>query len=78
MAARYQLLYVGSSDVGGGSKTGLYELDLSLADPEPSGRFVALEASSLVVGAPALDIGYGLIHVGSEAGTLYAVEVPLP
>lgn len=70
-------LYVGSSDVGG-NKAGLYELDVSLADPEPSAKFVALEASSLIVGAPALDIGYGLIHVGSEAGTFYAVEVPLP
>lgn len=37
---------------------------------------VALEASQQVVGAPSLDIGYGVVHVGSELGVLYAVQLP--
>jgi outer membrane protein assembly factor BamB len=35
-----------------------------------------LESSPLAVGAPSLDIGFDLIHVGSGAGILYAVELP--
>ena len=34
--------------------------------------------TSLVIGAPALDIGHDLLILGSEAGTYYAVSVPLP
>jgi hypothetical protein len=38
---------------------------------------VPLEASPQTVGAPSLDIGYGgVIHVGSELGILYAVQLP--
>jgi outer membrane protein assembly factor BamB len=35
-----------------------------------------LESVPQVIGAPSLDIGYDMLHVGSEAGILYAVEVP--
>jgi hypothetical protein len=28
------------------------------------------------MGAPSLDTGHDLIHIGSEAGILYAVQVP--
>ena len=68
-------LYAGSSDVGG-NKAGLVEIDVSVGGS--SLKSVVLEPTSLVVGAPALDIAYGLVHVGSEAGTFYAVQVPLP
>jgi outer membrane protein assembly factor BamB len=34
--------------------------------------------SRLVVGAPSLDIGFRLVHVGSSERTFYAVSVPLP
>jgi hypothetical protein len=68
-------LYVGSSDVGGGLP-GLLELDVSQLDPGPTRKPVALEATPAVIGAPSLDIGYSLLHVGSEAGILYAVQVP--
>jgi hypothetical protein len=37
---------------------------------------VPLENSQQVVGAPSLDIGYDVIHVGSELGILYAVQLP--
>ncbi len=37
---------------------------------------VPLETSQLVVGAPSLDIGYDVIHVGSELGILYSVQLP--
>jgi hypothetical protein len=30
------------------------------------------------VGAPSLDWSYSLVHVGTEEGIFYAVEVPLP
>lgn len=68
-------LYAGSSDLGG-STAGLVEIDVSVG--APSLKSIVLESSNVVVGAPALDIGYGLVHVGSEAGTFYAVQVPLP
>jgi outer membrane protein assembly factor BamB len=68
-------LYVGSSDVGGG-KPGLFELNVSLGDPGPTKKPVPLESTPAVIGAPSLDIGYNLLHVGSEAGILYAVQVP--
>lgn len=70
-------LYAGSSDVGG-NKAGLVEMDVSLADPQPTMKSIVLESISLIVGAPTLDTAYGLVHVGSEAGTFYAVQVPLP
>lgn len=70
-------LYVGSSDVGGG-QAGLFEIDVSLADPDASKKALVLEPTSLVIGAPALDIGHDLLILGSEAGTYYAVSVPLP
>jgi outer membrane protein assembly factor BamB len=35
-----------------------------------------LDSAPQVIGSPSLDIGYDLLHVGSEAGILYAVEVP--
>lgn len=37
---------------------------------------VQLESAPQVIGAPSLDSGYDMLHVGSEAGILYAVEVP--
>jgi hypothetical protein len=37
---------------------------------------VSLETTQQVVGAPSLDIGYGVVHVGSELGILYAVQLP--
>jgi outer membrane protein assembly factor BamB len=37
---------------------------------------VPLEAIPQVVGAPSLDTEYNVIHVGSEGGVLYAVQLP--
>jgi len=36
------------------------------------------DPGTFVVGAPSLDIGFRLVHVGSDRGTYYAVQVPLP
>jgi hypothetical protein len=69
------LLYVGTKDAASG-KPGLREYDVSSADPRPSKKSVVLEGLAGVIGAPSLDIGYNLLHVGSEAGILYAVQVP--
>jgi outer membrane protein assembly factor BamB len=79
-------LYVGAGDGR------LYQLEFSGPAPSdpctpPSCEVVVLGDGSDRIGAPSLDIGvvppdvpFGkkLLHVGSEAGVLYAVEVPLP
>ncbi|MCG6921990.1 MAG: DUF11 domain-containing protein, partial [Acidobacteria bacterium] len=60
----------------GGSDGSLYEIDVLGAAPtlksQPLGDGLA------TVGAPSLDWLYSLIHVGTEAGIFYAVDVPLP
>jgi hypothetical protein len=60
----------------GGSDGSLYEIDVLPAIPilksQPLGDGLAL------VGAPSLDWFYDLIHVGTEAGIFYAIQVPLP
>jgi hypothetical protein len=38
--------------------------------------FVPLETLAHTLGAPSLDSEYDVIHVGGEAGVLYAVQVP--
>jgi hypothetical protein len=35
-----------------------------------------LSGSAVGVGAPSLDIGFDMLHVGSEAGILYGVQLP--
>jgi hypothetical protein len=37
---------------------------------------VVLETTPTIVGAPSLDADHGLLHVGSEAGLFYAVQLP--
>jgi len=65
--------------VGGGDGR-LYQLDVSLADPGPTRRFVDLDfdPTGFEVGVPSLDIGFNVLHVGSVRGVFYAVQVPLP
>jgi hypothetical protein len=58
----------------GGSDGRLYELDVL----GPSLKSVPLGDGLATVGAPSLDWPNDLIHVGTEAGVFYAVEVPLP
>ncbi len=61
--------------VGGGDGK-LYQL------ATPGGAITSLaldyDPLSFVVGAPSFDLGFGLVHVGSERGVFYAVQVPLP
>ena len=59
----------------GGSDGKLYELDTLGA---PGIKSVTLGNGLAAVGAPSLDIVYDLIHVGTEAGIFYAVQIPLP
>ncbi len=63
-------LYVGGSDGK------LYEVDV--AGPAPVIKSVVLGDGLATIGAPSLDWENNLIHVGTEAGVFYAVEVPLP
>ncbi len=72
-------LFVGSD----GGK--LYQLEISGGRPStpctpPSCKVIVLGGGSGQIGAPSLDIGAvpPVLHVGSEAGVVYAVEVPLP
>jgi uncharacterized repeat protein (TIGR01451 family) len=58
----------------GGSDGKLYEIDVAGA---PIVKSVPLGDGLSVVGAPSLDRGYNLVHVGTEAGVFYAVSVPL-
>jgi hypothetical protein len=64
-----QKVYVGASDGR------LYEIDVSGASP--SIESVQLGDGSAAVGAPSYDRDNDLIHVGTEAGVFYAVDVPL-
>jgi len=59
----------------GGGNGGLYQIDTNLPAPVAELAFV-LGASPLTVGAPSLDTAYGLVHVGTEAGTFFAIEMP--
>jgi outer membrane protein assembly factor BamB len=65
-----QLVYVGADDGR------LYEIDASGA--APSLKWVQLGDGLAAVGAPSLDWPNNLIHVGTEAGVFYAVDIPLP
>lgn len=55
----------------------LYELDLSVS-PVPGQKSVVLGGTPSVIGAPSYDSDFGLVYVGSDAGVVYAVAVPLP
>jgi outer membrane protein assembly factor BamB len=60
----------------GGSDGKLYEIDVLTATPTQ--KMVTLGDGLALVGAPSLDWFYDLIHVGTEAGIFYAIQVPLP
>jgi hypothetical protein len=61
--------------VGGGDGR-LYQIEI------PTGTSSTLsldyDPAAFVVGAPSLDVALGILHVGSEHGTFYAVQVPIP
>ena len=60
----------------GGSDGQLWEIDVLPATPTL--KSVPLGDGLALVGAPSLDWFYDLIHVGTEAGIFYAIQVPLP
>ena len=63
-------LYFGAGD------RRLHELDLSQSPPTE--KTVLLGGTPAVIGAPTLGAPEGLVYVGSDAGIIYAVAVPLP
>jgi outer membrane protein assembly factor BamB len=68
-------VYVGSTNGR------LYQIDDSSAGfpgPPPGVKSVPLGDGTASVGSPTLDVFNNLIYVGTEAGIVYAVEVPLP
>jgi hypothetical protein len=58
----------------GGSDGRLHEVDVL----GPGLKSEVLGDGLALVGAPSLDWANSLVHVGTEAGIFYAVEVPLP
>jgi uncharacterized repeat protein (TIGR01451 family) len=59
----------------GGSDGKLHEIDVAAG---PAQTAIRIGNGQATVGAPSLDRGYSLVHVGTEAGSFYAVETPLP
>ena len=64
------LLFVGGSDGR------LYQLDAT-ANP-PTATPVTLGDGTAAVGAPSLDVANDVVYVGTDAGVVYAVQLPLP
>ena len=60
----------------GGSNGWLFQID-TLQAPPTADYAAQLGVGPLTIGAPSLDIGHGLVHVGSEPGTFFAVQVPV-
>lgn len=60
----------------GGSNGWLYQID-TLGWPPTADYAAQLGSGPLTIGAPSLDIGHQLLHVGSEPGTFFAVAVPV-
>jgi hypothetical protein len=63
-------IYVGVRDYGGNASI----VKIDAATGAVAGA-ATLETASVTIGPPALDLGYGMLHVGSVAGILYAVEL---
>jgi hypothetical protein len=63
----------------GGANGELHQLDLAVPEA-PVTTSVTLGDGSATLGSPSLDVSPepDVLHVGSEDGILYAVEVPLP
>ena len=60
----------------GGDDGQLHEIDVSGGVPSIKSKM--LGDGKATVGAPSFDWNNNLVHVGTEAGIFYAVEVPLP
>jgi hypothetical protein len=59
----------------GGSNGVLYQIDVQVPSPVAE-TAVVLGSAPLTIGAPSLDRPFGLVHVGTEAGTFFAIEMP--
>ena len=64
----------------GGNDGRLYQLDVAAANPTtpPTVTSVTVGDGTAALGAPTLDTTYNLVYVGSDAGIVYAVQLPLP
>jgi outer membrane protein assembly factor BamB len=74
-------LVAGSDVLVGFSDGSLYQLDttsLSGDPPAPAFDSEQLGGGSAAVGSAGLDVSNNLVYVGTEAGAVYAVSVPLP
>jgi hypothetical protein len=63
-------IYVGVENYGG--TAAVVKIDAATGSIVSS---VPLESGPLTIGPPSLDLGYGVLHMGSVAGILYAVEL---
>ncbi|HWS72179.1 MAG TPA: hypothetical protein VN605_08690, partial [Thermoanaerobaculia bacterium] len=69
-------LFVGQLIVGSGDGR-LYQLT-NLAAASPTVTSVLLGGGGATVGSPSYDSDYNLIYVGTDAGAVYAVSLPIP
>ena len=69
-------LFVGQLIVGSGDGR-LYQLT-NLAAASPTVTSVLLGGGGATVGSPSYDSDYNLIYVGTDAGAIYAVSLPIP
>jgi outer membrane protein assembly factor BamB len=72
-------LYVGVEDlnlVGAPDFAGLLQIDVTSGSVAGTLKLDDFATAAVTVGAPSLDGGFGLLHVGSANGVLYAVSVP--
>jgi outer membrane protein assembly factor BamB len=60
----------------GGSDGRLYQLDVSGSMPTITS--VQLGDGLAAVGSPSLDVVNGMVYVGTDAGIVYAAELPIP
>ncbi len=64
-------IYVGVENYGG--TAAVVKIDAAAGVVAPG--YVSLENGPLTIGPPSLDLGSGMLHMGSVAGILYAVEL---
>jgi outer membrane protein assembly factor BamB len=69
-------VYVGVQDYSGlGAAVVKIDAVSGAVAPGPGPGFVVLESTPQAIGAPSLDLVYGMLYVGSEAGVIYAVAL---
>src|SRR5205085_11290017 len=70
-------LFTGSALLYGSSDGSLHQLT-NLNSAAPTHTSLALGGGTAVVGSPSYDFSNDMAYVGTDAGAIYAVTLPLP